>query len=220
MRMVLGIVLVACGLATAPPAGAEPDSCPPSCDRIPDVAWIAPWAIPLNPRYGWPQLPAVAVSAPEPRFRFEELCASPPVPQDPRSYAVAERAVVVNPPGQWQLQAQVVHWRGETWRGGPLAEGVFDTAVSALRACQQTNPTASPSFTVYQPGRMAAVVSGPVILHQYLVANPANSTVAELALWSAAPPLTPWPAVWDETVLDALTAPLCNAYLGSCPQRR
>ncbi len=40
---------------------------------------------------------------------------------------------------------------------------------------------------------MAAVVSGPVILHQYLVANPANSTITELALWSTAPPLTAWP---------------------------
>ena len=112
------------------------------------------------------------------------------MPQDPRCYAVAERAVVVNPEGQWQLQAQVLHWRGETWRGGQLAEDVFNTAVAALRACQRTNPAASPSLTIDEPDRMAAVVSGPVILHQYLVANPANSTITELALWSTAPPLT------------------------------
>lgn len=217
MRMVLAAVLAACGLAVAPPAAADPENCPPACDRIPDAAWISPWAIPLNPRYVWPRLPALAVTAPAPRFRFEELCGSPPVAADPRAYAVAERATVVNPDGQWQLQAQVVHWRGETWRGGQLAEDVFNTAVAALRACQQTNPGQSPSLTVLEPDRLAAVVSGPVVLHQYLVANPANSTVTELALWSSAPPLTPWPSINDETVLDTLGAPLCTAYIGSCP---
>lgn len=217
MRMVLATFLVACGLAVAPPAAAEPESCPPTCDRIPDAAWIAPWGIPLNPRYSWPKLPGVAVTALAPRFRLEDLCASPPVPQDPRSWAVAERAQVVNPDGQWQLQAQVVHWRGETWRGGQIAQDVFNTAVALLRACQRTNGAASPSVTIDESDRMAAVVSGPVILHQYLVANPANSTVTELALWSTAPPLTPWPGIADATVLDALGAPLCSAYLGSCP---
>lgn len=217
MRMVLAAVLAACGLAVAPPVAADPENCPPACDRIPDAAWISPWAIPLNPRYVWPRLPALAVTASSPRFRFEDLCASPPVAADPRAYAVAERATVVNPDGQWQLQAQVVHWRGETWRGGQLAEDVFNTAVAALRACQRTNPGQSPSLTVLEPDRMAAVVSGPVILHQYLVADPASSTVTELALWSSAPPLTPWPSLNDETVLDTLGAPLCAAYIGSCP---
>ncbi len=217
MRMVLAVVLVACGLAVASPAAAEPETCPPACDRIPDSAWIPPWAIPLNARYVWPRLPGLAVTAVSPRFRFEELCASPPVPADPRSYAVAERATVVNPDGQWQLQAQVVHWRGETWRGGPLAEDTFNTAVAVLRACQRTNPAQSPSVTILEPDRMAAVVSGPTILHLYLVANPANSTITELSLWSSAPPQTAWPSLDDETVLDTLAAPLCTAYIGSCP---
>lgn len=217
MRMVLAMVLGACGLAVAPPAAAEPENCPPACDRIPDAAWIASWAIPLNSRYAWPRLPGVAVTATAPRFRFEELCASPPVPQDPRAYVVAEKAMVSNPDGQWQLQAQVLHWRGETWRGGQLAEDVFNTAVAGLRACQLTNPSASPSLITLEPDRLAAVVSGPVILRQYLVANPANSTVTELALWSTAPPLTPWSSSADDTVLDDLGAPLCTAYIGSCP---
>jgi hypothetical protein len=217
MRIVLAVLLAAGGLLVATPAAAEPETCPPACDRIPDSAWIASWAIPLNARYAWPRLPGLAVTATSPRFRFEELCGSPPVAQDPRSYVVAEKAVVVNPEGQWQLQAQVLHWRGETWRGGQLAEDVFNTAVAALRFCQLTNPAASPSLTTVEPDRMAAVVSGPVILHQYLVANPANSTITELALWSTAPPLTAWPAPGDDTVLDALGAPLCTAYIGSCP---
>ena len=82
---------------------------------------------------------------------------------------------------------------------------------------RRASPPASPSVTTLEPDRLAAVVSGPVILHQYLVANPANSTVTELALWSTAPPLTAWPASADDTVLDALGAPLCTAYIGSCP---
>ena len=216
MRMVLGTLLVACGLVVAPPAAATPETCPPACDRIPEAAWIPPWRIPLNSRYGWPRLPGVAVTAVAPRFRFEELCASPPVLLDPRSWAVAERALVVNPEGQWQLQAQVLHWRGETWRGGQLAQEVFDTAAGALRSCQRTNVTASPSVTTDEPDRMAAVIGGPVILHQYLVANPGNSTITELAMWSTAPPLTTWPGVDDTAVLDAMGAPLCAAYIGSC----
>ena len=216
MRMVLGTLLVACGLVVAPPAAATPETCPPACDRIPEAAWIPPWGIPLNSHYAWPRLPGVAVTAVAPRFRFEELCASPPVLLDPRSWAVAERALVVNPEGQWQLQAQVLHWRGETWRGGQLAQEVFDTAAGALRSCQRTDVTASPSVTTDEPDRMAAVIGGPVILHQYLVANPGNSTITELAMWSTAPPLTTWPGVDDTAVLDAMGAPLCAAYIGSC----
>ncbi|BBY57840.1 hypothetical protein MSAR_09760 [Mycolicibacterium sarraceniae] len=216
VRLAIAVVLVACGLAIAPPAAADPDTCPPNCDRIPDAAWIAPWAIPLNARYTWPRLAGVAVTATAPRFRFEELCGTPPVAEDPRAYAVAERATVINPDGQWQLQATVMHWRGETWRGGELADDVFHRAVAALRSCQRTNPTASPSLTVDQQDRMAAVISGPVILRQYLMTNAANSSVTELALWSTAPPLTAWPMASDETLLDALGAPLCTAYIGSC----
>ena len=44
-----------------------------------------------------------------------------------------------------------------------------------------------------------------------------GGTVTELALWSTAPPLTPWPGIADATVLDDLGAPLCTAYIGSCP---
>lgn len=217
MRTVLALALVACGVAAAPGAGAEPYDCPPACDSIPDSAWPSPATIPLDNRYDWPQLAPLAVTAPTPRFRFEEVCGTPMDPAEPRGYAVTERATVVNVPGQWQLRAQVLHWRGETWRGGQLVNEAFSVALDALRACQQTNPQASPSVTLQEPGRMAAVISGPVIVHQYLLANPANSTISELALWSNSPPLTPWPVTADTEVLDALAAPLCSAYLGSCP---
>ena len=80
---------------------------------------------------------------------------------DPRSWAVAGRRAGWSTRGQWQLQAQVLHWRGETWRGGQLAQEVFDTAAGALRSCQRTNVTASPSVTTDEPDRMAAVIGGP-----------------------------------------------------------
>ena len=116
-----------------------------------------------------------------------------------------------------QLQAQVLHWPGETWRGGQWAQETVVAAVAALKSCQAGNPSASASLVVNEPDRVAAAVSGPVVLHEYLLADPFNSTVTELALWSEAPTRTPWPSVTDSAVLDALGAPLCTAYIGSCP---
>ena len=218
MRTVLAVLMATGALAVAPASSAEPaSSCPPACNRIPATAWIAPSSIPLDSRYDWPELAGVAVTARSPRFRFEELCAGPALGSDPRTFAVAERASVSNAGGQWHMQAQVLHWRGETWWAGQLARDAFAAAVTALRACQQTNAMASPSLTVDEPVRMAAAISGPVILHEYLLADPVNSTITELSLWSDSPPQTPWPTITDTTVLDALGAPLCTAYLGSCP---
>lgn len=217
MRMVLTSVVVASCVAAAPASAEPPGTCPPACNRIPPTAWIAPTAIPLYETYTWPQLAGLAVTSRPARFRFEQLCATPAAAGDPRSYAVAERSQVSSPRGQWQLQAQVVHWSGETWRGGQLVRDAFTAAVAAMRACQATNPQASPSLTVEQPDRMAAAVSGPLILHQYLLADPVNSTMTELALWAEGPAQTPWPAVTETAVLDALGAPLCTAYVDSCP---
>ena len=52
---------------------------------------------------------------------------------------------------------------------------------------------------------MAAVISGPVIMHTYLVAHVASSTISELTLWSSGPPQVPWPSMADNQVLDAMT---------------
>jgi hypothetical protein len=220
MRVVLATMLVAGSVLVAPmaaiPAHADPETCPPVCDRIPDTAWIRRRDVPLYSAYNWPGLASVAVplTGTGSRFRFEELCATPEVPQDPRSYAVTARATVVNPEGQWQLQAQVLHWRGDTARGGQIAVSVFATAVTALRGCQLDSP---PQISTDEPNRLAAVLTGPVIMHTYLVAHPASSTVSELALWSTSPPQVPWPVVADGQVLGAMTAPLCTAYISSCP---
>ena len=225
MRVILATMLVAGGLVVALvvvlPAYAEPQTCPPVCDQIPDTAWIQQRAVPLKSVYNWPALAGLAVqvtgAAPGPRFRFEDLCGTPPAPQDARACAVAARATVVHPEGQWQLQAQVLHWRGDTARGGAIAASVFSTAVAALRGCQLGSPQQSPSITTDQPNRMAAVISGPVIMHTYLVAHVASSTISELTLWSSAPPQVPWPSMADDPVLDSMTAPLCDAYIASCP---
>lgn len=215
--MILAALLATCGMAVAPsPAWSLPGDCPPFCDRIPDSAWIAPTSVPLHGQYRWPALAGLAVTAAVPRFKFEEVCSPPPIANDARDFAVAERAVVSQPAGQWQLQAQVLHWRGERWSISQLAESVFDVAVATLRACQASAPLQSPSITTGELNRLAAVISGPVIVHQYLLADPNSGTVVELAMWSTAPPMVPWPSVPDAQVLDAMAAPLCTAYIGSC----
>jgi len=222
MRLVLATMLVASGLVvgcmSSVAAHADPETCPPVCDRIPDTAWIPSSGIPLNTTYRWPRLADVAVpmtGTATPRFRFEEVCATPVFPQDTRNSAVASRATVTNPPGQWQLQAQVLHWRGDTARGGQNASSVFDVAAAALRGCQLGAAAESPSVTIDEPNRLAAVISGPVIMHTYLVAHPQNSTISELTLWSSEPQV-PWPVISDAQVLDAMTSPVCAAYIGSC----
>ncbi len=151
-----------------------------------------------------------------PRFRFEEVCATPVFPQDTRDSAVAARATVDNSAGQWQLRAEIVHWRGDTARGGQNARSVFDIAEAALRGCQLGAATESPSVTVDEPNRLSAVISGPTVLHTYLLAQPENSTISELTLWGVDPVQLPWPIISDSQVLDAMSSSVCAAYVGSC----
>jgi len=222
VRLLLAVAVATCGLAIAPSAGwparAVPGECPPICDAIPDSAWIAPTSIPMYPVYRWPGLAGLAVTAPSPRFGFEAMCGSPPVADDARTYAVAARSVVLHQVGQWNLLVQVVHWRGDTATGGPTALTTLVTARSRLRDCQSTAAQASPSITTSEPRRIAAVISeaGDQVMHEYLLADPASSTVVELAMWSSLPPQLDWAAVPDAQVFDQMAAPLCNAYLGSC----
>jgi len=222
LRLLLAVVVAACGFVIAPsaswPAHAVPGVCPPICDAIPDSAWIAPTSIPLYPVYRWPGLAGLAVTAPSPRFGFEAMCGSPPVADDPRAYVVAARSVVLNPEGQWNALVQVLHWRGDPVTGGPTALSMLETARSMLPGCQTTAPNASPSITTSSPTRIAAVISdaGHQVMHEYLLAHPESSSAVELAMWSSLPPQVDWPAMADAQVFDALAAPLCSAYLGSC----
>jgi hypothetical protein len=216
--LIVGGLLLAC-VSSCGFAVGDPETCPTVCDKIPDTAWISSSAIPLNATYHWPSPPGSAVpltGGATPRFRFEEVCATPPFPQDTRNSAVASRVAVDQPPGQWQLRAEVVHWRGDTARGGQSATSVFDIAAAALRGCQLGVPAESPSVTVDEPNRLSAVVSGPVIMHTYLVAHPENSTISELTLSGSDPVQLPWPIISDAQVLDAMSSSLCAAYLGSC----
>ena len=223
VRVILAMLAVggfAVTLIVVVPTHADPETCPTVCDQIPNTAWIQQRAVPLDSVYNWPALAGSSVpltGAGTARFRFEDLCATPSAPQDARDSAVAARVTITHPDGQWQLQAEVLHWRGDTARGGSIAAGVFSNAVTALRGCQQRGPAQSPSITSDEPNRMAAVVSGPVIMHTYLVAHVASSTVSELTLWSSGPPQPSWPAMADDPVLNAMAAPLCDAYIASCP---
>jgi hypothetical protein len=219
VRLMLAVALATCGLAIAPSAGwparAVPGECPPICDAIPDSAWITPTAIPLYPVYRWPGLAGLAVTAPAARFGFEALCASPPVAQDARAYAVGARSVVLHPQGQWNLLVQILHWRGDAATGGPTALATLETARSRLRDCQSD---ASPSITTNDAQRIAAVISdaGKQIMHEYLLVHAASSTIVEVAMWSSLPAQVEWPAMADVPVLEAMAAPLCSAYIGSC----
>lgn len=158
------------------------------------------------------------MTAPSPRFGFEALCGSPLLADDPRAYAVAGRSVVLHEQGQWNLLVQVVHWRGDTATGGATALTVLETARSRLQDCQSTAATTSPSITTNDRLRIGAVISaaGQQVMHEYLLAHPASSTIVELAMWSTVSPRAEWPPVADAQVLDAMGAPLCDAYLGSC----
>ncbi|MGX9788177.1 ATPase [Mycobacterium sp. MMS18-G62] len=222
MRLMLAVALATCGLAIAPnagwPARAVPGVCPPICDAIPDSAWIAPTSVPLYPIYRWPGLAGLSVTAPSPTFGFEALCDSPPVANDPRSYAVAARSVVLHPEGQWNLLVQVIHWRGDTAIGAPTTLAVLKTAGARLHDCQLASAKTSPSITTSDEVHLAAVISdaGSQVMHEYLLVHPDSSTIVELAMWSTVPPQVDWPAVADAQVFDAMAAPLCSAYLGSC----
>ena len=137
---------------------------------------------------------------------------------DPRDYAVAARAQVTQPAGQWQLQVQVLHWRGDAWRSGQTAVEVLQNARNALHACAVTAPWTSPSITTDQPERVAAVISiaGKQVLHEYLLIDPRNGTLVDLAMWTSLPPAVQWRSVPDPVVFDAMGAPLCTAYTRSC----
>jgi hypothetical protein len=215
----LVVALATWGLVIAPsggwPAGAVPGACPPICDAIPDAAWVDSTAVPLYTVYRWPALAGLAVTAPSARFGFEAVCGSSPIGEDPRAYAVGARSVVLHPEGQWNLLVQVIHWRGDTATGGREALSTLGTARSRLRDCQSN---ASPSITTDDTQRVAAVISvaGKQVMHEYLLAHSRSSTVVELAMWSSLPTQVGWPAVADSQVLDAMAAPLCNAYIGSC----
>ena len=136
-----------------------------------------------------------------------------------RGLAVAAHADVANPPGQWNLHVQVIHWRGDTVTGGRDALESLEWARMALASCQMTAAEVSPSVTTSTPMDLAAVISdgGRRVMHTYLIVDPASSSLVEMALWSTVPPTVEWRGVAPDTeVFNAMAAPLCEAYLGSC----
>lgn len=220
VRLLFALAMAVSGLAVGPAAaGAVPGVCPPICHAIPDSAWMEASSVPLFPTYRWSGLDGIAVTATAPRFEFESWCASPAREADPRDYAVAARAEVGNPPGQWNLRVQVAHWRGDTVTGGRDALDTLEWARMALASCHLTAADVSPSLTTDDALSLATVISdgGRRVMHAYLVADPASSSLVEVSLWSTQPSPVQWRGVPpDAEVLDAMAYPLCAAYQGSC----
>src|SRR6201997_5777274 len=87
MRVIVATMLVVGGFAVAlivvVPVRADPETCPPVCDQIPNTAWIQQHALPLDSVYNWPALAGSAAqvtgAAAGPRFRFEDLGGTPAV---------------------------------------------------------------------------------------------------------------------------------------------
>lgn len=203
-------------------------NCPPACTQIPDTAWIAATSIPLYDKYSWPPLGPLSEPVSEPRFESDELCAAGPSADDERDNAIAAHIVLPQPPGQWQLQVQIVHWRGDPWIAGQQASAVMDAATSLLRdKCSYNSPGVSVSRFATQnlpgghPGQSVSAVitetgDTPLVAHEYLVSDLRNNTVVEVAMWSISPPKLDWPPIGDDQLLADMVAPLCTAYVNSC----
>ena len=136
VRWMAATLLLALSGVFVTPGGAQavPGFCPPICDAIPDSAWIEPGSLPLVA-----DLP-VACPGRGRRHRDQRRGSSssrgasaPASSTDPRRYAVAARAAVPNPDGQWNLQVQVIHWRGDTVTGGKAALETLEKAASPWR---------------------------------------------------------------------------------------
>lgn len=215
--------------APAPDPNRVPNgNCPPACTRIPDAAWIVPAAIPLDQVYSWPQLGQLSESVTGPRFEMDTLCAAPPITDDQRDVSVASRVMLPNPPGQWQLVVQIVHWRGDPWIAGQRASAVMDNASAVLHhECQSPTAGVTVSGVSEQflpnghPGQSVVAVltvagPRPVIAHEYLVSDLRSNTVVEVAMWATEPPAADWGTVDGDKLLADMVAPLCAAYVNSC----
>ena len=172
-------------------------------------------------KYSWPQLGPLSEAVSSPRFKSDELCAAAPLSVEERDSALASQVILPNPPGQWQLQVQILHWRGDPWVAGQRASAVMDSATALLRNnCSFNAPGVSVSRITEQsvpghPGEsLAAVITmggaTPLVAHEYLVSDLRNSTVVELAMWSTSPAAVDWPTMDDDQLLADMVAPLVH----------
>ncbi len=105
-------------------------------------------------------------------------------PGDPRVYAVAGarhgapagRPVAAAGPGHALARG---HRHRRAWTRGRCSRW----AASPCRGASSRRPATSPSITTDEPDRLAAVVSDDAsrVMHNYLLADPASSTLVELA---------------------------------------
>jgi len=154
--------------------------------------------------------------------------AAGPIARDERDGALAARIILPNRSGQWQLQVQILHWRGDPWIAGQRASAVMDAATTLLRDnCAINSPGVSVTRIAEQnlsggnPGQsLGATITelgtSPTVAHVYLISDLRNSTVVEVAVWSTSPPALDWPTINDDQLLADMVAPLCTAYVNSC----
>ncbi len=61
---------------------------------------------------------------------------------------------------------------------------------------------------------------GSRVMHAYLLADPGNSTLVEVVLWTTLPALVEWPAVSDAQVFDAMAGAAVRRLPRVVPVRR
>lgn len=202
---------------SAPVAQGDPKS-------IPVNMWMDSRQIPLADVYNFPPLESVSGQVPEYRFKFEELCRSDPSADREHGWGgISGRAQIIQGPGAWSVQEQIVSYPGDSWTMGQTADVLFSKLTDKLKNCAETVPGARVSISLPVQhcrflGRcveLAATVFIPesdVTAHIYL--SSPGSSVLELVLWSRGGVTVPWPKPDDLSVLSALNAPLCPA--GRC----
>jgi len=224
MRLVLATMLIASGLAvtcvSSGTAHADQDTCPPVCDRIPDTAWISPAGIPLN--FDVPL--AVAGRASGADHWHDD--ASVPVrggvcdSRVPARHPQLLRSPAERPSATPQASgscrpksctgAETPHTAARTRRR------CSTTAAAALRGCQLGAAAESPSVTTRRAqstGRGDQRTGDHPHLSCRTPGKQHDQRTDAVVRGASAAALADNS---DAQVLDAMTSPVCAAYIGSC----
>ena len=194
MRMMLAVVVAACGLAARAGSGGRAPSLasarrsatgspirrgsrrPPSrCTRS-------------TAGRGWPDWRSPRRA---PRFGSRRLARTPPVPATPATTRWRRAPSCRTRRASGSCRRRSCTGAGTPWRAGRPRRRRSETPVAALRDCQLTAPLrlAVAHHRRARRGSAAVIsVAGRACMHEYLLADPRSSTIVELALWSTLPP--------------------------------
>ena len=226
VRLLLALAVATCGLVIAPstPASRRARRVPADLRRHPrfgvDRARPRRRCTRCITGRAWPDLPSRRPRRGSPSRR---LCARRRSLGDARDYAVASQATVAEPAGPMAAagagHALARGHRSVRADGDGRPSSWPGPGCETARSPRRWHPRRSPPAT---RSALAAVISvaGQRVMHQYLLAHPASSTIVELAMWSTLPPLVRWPAVPDAQVLDAHGRPAVRCVPRIVPVRR